>query len=556
MRMKIFVLMLVTGLIILGVFPVQGTETTRVIGEAAAPIDGQGTEEKPYRYLIDENFKVAWKHLIDNHEQGITEVYEYRDGYTGEGKLCYSYTFRGQDISPQASGPYFLEIRIYDGEAVKGLPGYPKAMFFSFATKRDFPGKTAVTLNVGDKFSEGTKLHLTYYGGYDPTVIHGAAPVAAQDEIRQVGSEVVEIAGDLTVSQGLVTFDLRYGGNYVLHPEPVDFSGLGVGEVTHYDGNKVLGTIGSVFPTEELAKVIAGELGKNPEDLVTQGDLDSIKSLYLSAMGLKSAEELSRVYFAKLESLTLSGNELESLNSLAMPALTYLDVSGNRLKSVNALAQLSALEHVHLAGNELISLPDLSKLEHLQTLDLSNNRLEIIPALAGGFLRYLDVSGNALNRIAGDLEQCPALETMVLTGQVFYTEAQIDPGEDFHLDPEPRFISQFGQGGRVTVTDSRDQVIYTGDFSDLEAAGFCLRGALFEKADPYIVTVTGYVQEDGAEKNLGSYTYTLGAGSVPDLRLGTRKITAGAVIIIFLGVGLGLVLHARRQKKRNEENRL
>lgn len=556
MRMKIFALLLVAGMIFLGAFPVQGGETTRVIGEAAAPIDGQGTEEQPYRYLIDESSKVAWKHLIDNREQGITEVYEYRDGHTGEGKLRYSYTFRGQDISPNASGPYFLEVRIYDGETVKGLPGYPQALFFSFATKRDFPGKAKVTLNVGDKFAEGTKLDLTYYGGYDPTVIHGAAPVAAKDEIRQVGTEVVEIARELTVSQGLVTFDLRYGGNYVLYPEPVDFSGLGAGEVTHYDGDKVLGTIGSVFPTEKLAQVIAGELGKNPQDLLTQGDLDSIKSLYLSAMGLKSAEELSRVYFAKLESLTLSGNELESLNSLAMPALTYLDVSDNRLKSVNVLARLNALEHVHLAGNDLISLPDLSKLERLQTLDLSNNCLEIIPALGSGFLRYLDLSGNALTRIAGGLEKCPALETVVLTGQVFHTEAQIDPGEDFHLDPEPQFISQFGQGGRVTVTDSRDQVIYTGDFSDLASADFCLRGTLFAKPDQYIITVTGTVQKDGGEKNLGGYTYTLAAGGPPDSGLGARKITAGAVIIIFLGFGLGLVLHARRQKKRNEENRL
>ena len=122
---------------------VYGTQTIRVIGEVSEPIDGLGTEEEPYRYLIDEDSKVAWKRLIDNHQDGITEVYEYREGHTVDGDLRYSYTFRPEDISSKASGPYFLAIRIYDEEAVKGLPGYPDAMFFSFATKRDFPGKVA-----------------------------------------------------------------------------------------------------------------------------------------------------------------------------------------------------------------------------------------------------------------------------------------------------------------------------------------------------------------------------------------------------------------------------
>lgn len=555
MKAKIYTRMaIIIWAVFLLALPAQGAQTTAVIGDDAAPLDGSGTGADPYRYLIDEDSRVAWKHLLDLRDQGSAEVYEYRDGHTVDGDLRYSFTFSGPDISPHVSGPYFLAIRTYDREATEGLPGYPGAMFFSFATKRDFPGKTAVTLNVSDKFSDGARLDLTYYGGYDATVIHGAAPPVARDEILQVASGVVRVAEGLTVDRGLVAFDVRYGGNYVLHAEPVDFSGFGAGDVIHYHADRVLGSIRSVFPTVPVAEAVAAALGKKKEDTVTQGDIDSIKSLYLSASGLKSAAELERVYFARLESLTLSENELESLNSLSMPGLTYLDAGGNRLTSVNALAGLTALENVNLAGNDLRALPDLNKLVHLQTLDLSDNRLEIIPALASGRLRYLDLSGNSVARIAGGLEECPNLATVVLAGQALHSEAQVDPGEDFHLEPEPRLIAQFGNGGTVTVTDDRGREIYAGDFSVVEADGFCLSGALFAKPGRYTVTVRGAVAEEGTEKDLGVYTYALTAGGGSGAGTGARRMAALALLIILPGFGWGLVRHARRQKKRNGEN--
>ena len=536
-------------LIMLWAPPGEGAQTIRVIGEVSAPMEGLGTRGEPYRYLIDENSKVTWKHLLDNHANGVTEVYEYRAGHTMDGNLLYSYTFHPEDITANATGPYFLAIGIYGQEDVQGLPGYPDAMFFSFATKRDFPGRVEVTLNVGDRFADETKLNLTYYGGYDSTVIHGAAPVAAKDEIRRVDANVAQIAKELTVAEGMVTFDVRYGGNYILHQEPVDFSGFGGGEVIHYDADKVLGSIGSLFPTAKIAQTIAGALGKKTGDTITQGDLDSIKSLYLAAIGLDSAQELERVYFFRLESLTLSDNELESLNSLSMPALTYLDVSGNRLNSVNALAKLELLENVDLSDNELVSLPDLNKLAHLQTLDLSNNGLEVIPALESGLLRYLNLRGNALTWIAGGLEKCPSLDNLVVAGQVFSTEAKINVNEDFYLEPRPRFISQFGDGGRVVVTNSNGKMIYEEDFAVLESNDFLLQGALFDKNDAYTVTVTGTVWQDGLEENLGTYKYKLIAGGGAGPALGAREISALGLITLLLGFGVGLALHARRQKK-------
>lgn len=393
-------------------------ETIKVVGENARPLDGEGTLEEPYRYLIDEDTKVAWKHFLDIREDGVTEVYEFRDGYTKNGKLIYSYNFRGQDISANVSGPYFLEIRTYDGDDVKDMPDYHEAVYFSFATKRNFPGKTGVTLNVSERFSDGTKLNLTYYGGYDSAVIHGAKPVTAKDEIRQVDSNAVQTARDLSVKNGFVEFDVRYGGNYVLHVNPLDFSSFGVSHVAQYDAEKALGSIKSIFTTESVAKVIAAELGKETEDIITQGDIDSIKSLYLSGLGLKNTQELERVYFSKLESLTLSDNELERIDDFAMPNLTFLDASNNRLESANALTGLKALEHINLSDNYLEEIPDISMLANLQTVNLSDNHLKEIPKLKSQTLRYLDLSNNRIAKTTASLEECPNIETILLDGQI------------------------------------------------------------------------------------------------------------------------------------------
>lgn len=524
-------------------------ETISVTGEVTTPADGMGTEEKPYRYFIDEKSKVAWKHLLDNRQDGISEVYECRENNAIDGTLIYSYTMDAKDILANVSGPYFLEIRFYDEKATKGLPGYPNAMFFSFATKRDFPGKTKVTINVSNRFKDGEKINLTYYGGYDSTVIHGAAPIVAEDEIRQVDTNAALIAEELMVENGLVAFDVRYGGNYLLHKEPVDFSEFGISEVMHYDADKVLGSIQSVFPTEKIAQTIASKLGKKTSDTIVQGDIDSIKSLYLSAIGLDNTEELERVYFSRLESLTLSDNELESLNSLSMPALTYLDVSGNRLKSVNALAKLEKIENVNLTNNVLLSLPDLNQLNNLQTLDLSHNNLQVIPMIKSSKLRFLDISGNAVTWVA-DLKECTSLDKMVFTGQMLSTESEMDINEAFHLNPKPRFISQFGNSGKVTIINSHDKKIYEEDFSVLESNDFCLEGKWFSKSDEYYVDVTGTVLQDGVEEKLGTYHYKVIVGDGKSTQSGTRKMIAFSLIIVLVGFGVRLALYARQQKNK------
>ena len=159
---------------------------------------------------------------------------------------------------------------------------------------------------------------------------------------------------------------------------------------------------------------MSGVLGKSVSDPLTQGDIDSIKTLYLADMGLEDLSELARIHWQGLESLTISGNSLSSAPTLDMPQLSYLDMSDNHLTDISGIYGLLSLKTLIISGNAIMEISDLSGLSSLQALDLSYNRLEAAPELKSETLRFLDISANPIKKLPDSFPDCPALETLIL----------------------------------------------------------------------------------------------------------------------------------------------
>lgn len=407
MKKLIVSFLLIVSVLCLPTF-VSATEVCLSINDSTTPYRGNGIADDPYCYLIDGESRVVWKHLCTLQNSGAVERYECRENGTKDGALLYDYEFTPQQLKQSPDGPYFLGIRTYEGKAIAGLPEHNSALYFTFSTKRNFPGPVRVRLLADRYFSDGEQLTLSYYGGYDSTVIHGAAPVVMEDEIKEVDTPSV-LSTEVPVVDGMAVFDVRHGGNYVLSPQKLDFSELTTSDTLHYDAGTVLGTIDGLFPTDAVARTVANALNLKVTDKVTQGEIDSIQTMYLAELKLTDISELSRTYFAGLERLDLSGNDLTEISSLSMPRLAHLDLSGNQLSSLSFVSGLSFLTHLDASDNQISALPGFDEFSALLTLDLHQNFISILPSLDGTQLRYLDISGNPSISVNADLSSIDAV---------------------------------------------------------------------------------------------------------------------------------------------------
>ena len=471
----------------------------QLIGENAIPYSGTGTADDPNRYLIDETCKVTWKHVNEISAGGITEIYEKRSGDTINGRLRYSWLFSPENLT-DAYGPYFLGIYFYDGDITSGLPGGDGAKYFSISHKRHFPGVVILTMDVSGSFSDGERVSITYYGGYDPEIVHGTSPIIAPGEIRDVDEESRIIVSGLTVSNGYITFLIRHGGNYYILSDtpkitPAETPDNGMtanapelphesavtpapqtppGEISDaspaipdhvepvYAGEEPLGIINKLFPEPGIAAEIALQTGKTADDTVTQGDLDSIQSLYLDSLGLTDITSILRQSFAYCSSLSLAGNDLKAGGTLHMPMLERLDLSGNSFKSLNWLDGANSLKHLIIADNGFTELPLMPVLPSLMTLDLSNNMLTDVSGLAQPELIYVDLTGNLIEA-APVLPGCPKLDRVDITGAASIPEApalsgtapgEPEPGKPEYGKPEPANIEPLSDTAPLDIGGS------------------------------------------------------------------------------------------------------
>ncbi len=210
MKRKCIVTTLVfTILTILNIVPAYAADATvySQIDTAAIPY-----QVSPNTYLINSNAVLTWKkynNVLGYNDAGTqkaseatVEVYENRQGDTIDGSLNYSWTLDGnllQPINDSNKGPINLGITVTpSGDLVT----------VAFSTTRIFDGTIQIKLNVSSYFKDGDTISLSYIDGVDTSQVHGTDTSGEEEKPYTVEG--------LTVQNGMLEFDMSWGGNYTL----------------------------------------------------------------------------------------------------------------------------------------------------------------------------------------------------------------------------------------------------------------------------------------------------------------------------------------------------
>ena len=171
------------------------------------------------------------------------------------------------------------------------------------------------------------------------------------------------------------------------------------------DPQRALGTIKATdsetvvdIPDAVLRKAVEGALEKDPNQLITRGEMESLEEL--SAVGVHRLHGIE--YAVNLHVLSVRNGEISNLAPLAgLALLNRLDLHGNEIFDLTPLAGLASLQHLDLGwqGWREEGLPRLSDssalagLQSLRHLDLGGNEIFDLAPLAGlASLRILDLS--------------------------------------------------------------------------------------------------------------------------------------------------------------------
>ncbi|AMP20816.1 hypothetical protein AZF37_06195 [endosymbiont 'TC1' of Trimyema compressum] len=140
-------------------------------------------------------------------------------------------------------------------------------------------------------------------------------------------------------------------------------------------------TFAQQFPNVHTAEVIAGEFGKNVNDVMDQSVL-SCTEFDLEQKGLADVTGID--VFTNLQYLNLSSNQitsiLESIGKLS--DLQILNLLDNQLTNVpESIGNLTGLIGIDLSNNHLSVLPlSLIKLQSInEYLNLSNQTISLLP---------------------------------------------------------------------------------------------------------------------------------------------------------------------------------
>ncbi|WP_203573158.1 LapB repeat-containing protein [Listeria ivanovii] len=162
-------------------------------------------------------------------------------------------------------------------------------------------------------------------------------------------------------------------------------------------------TYAEIFPDQNLAKRIAVLSGKQPTDIVTKTDLDSIKVLQCDSSGISDIAGLE--YMENLTTIDFTYCSVTDLSPLAnLTNLIYVDFDGNNnivdLEPLKGLINLETLNLGAFDGNSIVDISPLANLTKLKRLDLEgNNIVDVTPLKGLTNLENLDIYNNEISDI-------------------------------------------------------------------------------------------------------------------------------------------------------------
>lgn len=135
--------------------------------------------------------------------------------------------------------------------------------------------------------------------------------------------------------------------------------------------------------------------GAGADGLLTAGELAGVREMDLTGLGIADLTGIG--HFTALESLTVTGNQLQSLDVSANTALTALYCSNNQLTSLT-LGSLPGLQYLYCASNRLTAL-DVTGCPALLSLNCERNQLTGLDLSGNPALMNLYCRHNALTSL-------------------------------------------------------------------------------------------------------------------------------------------------------------
>ena len=139
---------------------------------------------------------------------------------------------------------------------------------------------------------------------------------------------------------------------------------------------------GVFIPDTALRTYIEKELNKNPGEMITQADMNTLETLLIGSH--LEIETLRGLEVAKnLTTLRVKHNAISDLTPLAnLVNLRYLYLDDNQISDLTPLANLVNLRYLYLDDNQISDLTPLANLADLQILYLVNNQISDLAPLA------------------------------------------------------------------------------------------------------------------------------------------------------------------------------
>ena len=174
----------------------------------------------------------------------------------------------------------------------------------------------------------------------------------------------------------------------------------------------------------------------------------------------------------KLTSLYLYGNQLSSLDSLALlPSLRTLFASGNKIKQISKISALLSLNRLSLSDNQITDLTALSALNELQQLYLVENRIaDLRPLSKLANLKELHLQRNQITSPT-PISLLTNLEVLSLSYNLIYDTKFLRPMgklkrlslafnclSSANVETDQNILLLKSNGARITLANQRKRI--------------------------------------------------------------------------------------------------